>query len=134
MKVVVEDDAAGVITSIAPALDPVTKQIEVHVAVNGANDLVNGQSVHIAFPSAPKPSENAPTGPVLLPLTTLKLTPSARVVFSRGEDGRLIAHAVDIGQVRGDRIEILTPLPADLRIVSDARGLSEGQKVNLATP
>jgi hypothetical protein len=54
------------------------------------------------------------------------------VVFSIGEDGRLLSHSVQIGDVRGDRIEVLTPLPQELRIVTDARGLSEGQKVTVA--
>ena len=55
-----------------------------------------------------------------------------RIVFSVGEDGRLVAHHVEIGEVRGDRLEILSPLPLDLRIVTDARGLSEGELVNVA--
>ncbi|MDB5189227.1 MAG: Efflux transporter, family [Parcubacteria group bacterium] len=131
-KVMVEDTTAGVVTSIAPALDPVTKQIEVHIAVTGKSKLVNGQSVRITLPGAAPVATATSTGPLLLPLTALKLTPSARVVFSLGEDGRLVAHAVEIGEVRGDRIEILTELPADLRIVTDARGLAEGQKVTVA--
>lgn len=130
-KVAVEDKYQGVVTSIAPALDPVTKQIEVHVAVNGSTDLVNGQSVHVSLPNAAA-TTTASAGPVLLPLTALKLTPSSRVVFTVGADGTLVAHPVDIGEVRGDKIEVLTPLPADLRIVTDARGLSEGQRVNVA--
>jgi multidrug efflux pump subunit AcrA (membrane-fusion protein) len=133
MSVNIEEKLKGVITSIAPALDPITKQIEVHVAVTGGSTLVNGQSVRIALPTEVARSTATSTGPLLLPLTSLKLTPSARVVFSIGEDGRLIPHPVEIGDVRGDRIEVLTALPADLRIVTDARGLSEGQKVNVAT-
>jgi hypothetical protein len=50
-----------------------------------------------------------------------------------GADGRLVAHIVTIGEVRGDRIQITSPLDSDLRIVIDARGLSEGQKVQVAT-
>jgi multidrug efflux pump subunit AcrA (membrane-fusion protein) len=123
-KVMVEDKYPAVITSIAPALNPVTKQIEVHVGVTGSTALVNGQSVRIALPSAPATKTATSTGPILLPLTALKLTPSARVVFSLGEDGRLLSHSVQIGDVRGDRIEVLTPLPQELRIVTDARGLS----------
>jgi multidrug efflux pump subunit AcrA (membrane-fusion protein) len=130
-KVKVEDEFDGIITSISPALDPVTKQIEVHVAVTGANELVNGQSVRIALSNAVATPAVAATGPILLPLTALKLTPSSRVVFSVGEDGRLVSHPVEIGDVHGDRIEVLTQLPGDLRIVTDARGLSEGQKVNV---
>lgn len=131
-KVTVEDKYPGVITSIAPALDPVTKQIEMHIAVDSGSGLVNGQSVRIALPGAAVATASAPQGPLLLPLTALKLTPSARVVFSVDENGKLIAHAVEIGDVRGDRIEVLTQLPADLRIVTDARGLSDGQKVSIA--
>lgn len=128
--VTVGDTFRGVVTTIAPALDPVTKQIEVHLVLTGTSTLVNGQSVRIALPSAAPIATS--TGPLLLPLTSLKLTPSARVVFSVGADSRLVAHQVEIGDVHGDRILITTPLPADLMIVTDARGFSEGEKVSVA--
>lgn len=131
-KVTVEGKYEAIVTSIAPALDPVTKQIEVHVALTSKSDLVNGQSVRIALPGS-TPPETASAGPLLLPLASVKLTPSSRVVFSVGEDGRLVSHPVLIGDVRGDRLEVLTKLPSDLRIVIDARGLSEGQKVQIQT-
>ncbi len=143
MHLTIEDNYDGVVTSVAPALDPITKQIEVHVAVTDTSvtDLVNGQSVRITLPNALVGAPTAQTAtstvasqaPLLIPLTTLKLTPTARIIFSVGDDGRLVAHSVEIGEVRGDRIEILTALPSDLRIVTDARGLSEGQKVLIAT-
>lgn len=135
-KVTVEDKYQGVITSIAPALDPTRKQIEVHVGVTEAGELVNGQSVRIqALGGTPAVQTNkpaAPKGPLMLPLASVKLTSSARVVFSLDGEGRLVAHPVEIGDVRGDRIEILTELPSDLRIVTDARGLAQGQKVQEA--
>lgn len=135
MKVTVEDQYAGVITSIAPALDPVTKQIEVHVAVTGDASLIDGQSVRIGFPNTAVVQETQPavTGPLLLPLAALKLSANQRIVFTVGEDQRLIAHPVQIGDVRGDRIEVLSGIPSDLIIVTDARGLAEGQKVQIAT-
>lgn len=128
----------GVVTSVAPALDPGTKQIEIHVAVTGANELVNGQSVHIALPDLLQSDDTTETevaeqGPVLLPLSAVKLRAGDRIVFSVGEDGRLVAHKVSVGEVRGDRIEIISEIPADLRIVADARGLSEGEKVLVAS-
>ncbi|MDB5244566.1 MAG: Efflux transporter, family [Parcubacteria group bacterium] len=132
-KVTVEDAYPGIITSIAPALDPITKQIEMHVALTGKTPLVNGQSVRIALPSETATPLVSTTGPTLLPLTALKLTPSSRVVFSVGNDDRLVSHTVEINDVHGDRIEIKTALPADLEIVIDARGLSDGQKVSVAT-
>ncbi|MEK7602053.1 MAG: HlyD family efflux transporter periplasmic adaptor subunit [Patescibacteria group bacterium] len=133
-KVKIEDKHDATITSISPALDPVTKQVEVHMAVSSGSGLVNGQSVRVALPTTGiAPTTPGASGPTLLPLTALKLTPSARVVFSIGENGRLVSHAVEIGDVRGNKIEIRSELPGDLRIVTDARGLSDGQKVQVAT-
>ncbi len=132
-KVPVEGEVMGIITSVSPALNPETKQIEVHIAVEDKNNLENGESVRITLINPTAIGTTTSAGPLMLPLTSLKLTPSARVVFSVGEDGRLIAHPVEIGDVRGDRIEIVTALPGDLRIVTDARGLSEGEKVSVAT-
>ncbi|MES2668256.1 MAG: HlyD family efflux transporter periplasmic adaptor subunit [Patescibacteria group bacterium] len=135
-RALVEEEYEGVITSIAPALDPTTKQIEVRVAVEGASELVNGQSVRISLPDLLEAEETvegpAPVGPVLLPLASVKLRAGDRIVFSLDEESRLVAHPVTVGDVRGDRIEILSPIPTDLRIVADARGLAEGEKVRIA--
>ncbi len=130
-KVQIEDQYEGTVTSIAPALDPVTKQIELHVAVGIESGLVNGQSVRLTLPGT-VPTTETTEGPVLLPLSAVKLSAGNRVVFMLREDGRLEALPVQIGEVVGERIQILSPLPADLRIVSDARGLSDGQQVRVA--
>lgn len=133
-RVVIDTKYEGIITSVAPALDPTTKQIEVHIAVTGASELVNGQSVHIALPDlAPREETVVVEGPVLLPLASVKLRAGDRIVFSVGADNRLIANAVEVGEVRGDRIEIKTPLPKELRIVADARGLAEGEQVQVTS-
>lgn len=131
-KVTISDDIPGVVTQIAPALDPVTKQIEVHVAPAGdTSTLTNGQSVRVALPSLAAASSTQ-SGPLLLPLSAVKLSAEKRMLFTVNADGRLVAIPVTVGEVRGDRIEVTTDIPADTRIVTDARGLSEGQAVNVA--
>jgi multidrug resistance efflux pump len=147
-KVTIEGTTQGVVTSIAPALDPTTKQVEVDIAVMGTTDLVNGQSVQVALPTLPsetnaKPattvstasttaSSTAATYSVQLPLTAVKLLPSERDIFTV-ENGRLVAHAVQIGDVIGDRIVVTTDLPAETLVVADARGLSAGDAVSVAS-
>lgn len=139
MKVKVEGGHDGTITSIAPALDPTTKQVEVHVAVDATPDLVNGQSVRITLPgeAATAPTTATSTTAVasrtLLPLTAVKLLPDSRAVFTVDAQGRVVAHAVTIGDVVGDRIEVTAGLSPDLRIITDVRGLSEGQKVTIGS-
>lgn len=130
-KVTLDDTSSGIITSVAPALDPITKRIEVRIAADASDTLVNGQSVRVGVPGITATPEQT-AGPLLLPLASVKLRAEDRIVFSVGEDSRLIAHHVEIGEVRGDRIEVLTSLPATLRIVTDARGLAEGEEVRIA--
>lgn len=131
-KVVIDGVTDGVITSIAPALDPVTKRIEVRVSVNADLELTNGASVRVEIPSLKKDGESVAAGPLTLPLSSVKLRSDDRVVFGLNEAGRLVAYLVETGDVHGDRIEITTDLPLALSIITDARGLSEGQEVRVA--
>lgn len=157
--VMVEGQYKAIVTSVAPALDPTTKQTEVDLAITGDTTLVDGESVHLTLPSlvsdtgtttsSTSTASSTPTTPstasttaistpavsssYLLPLSAVKLRTSDRVVFTIGSDNTLVAHAVQIGDVVGDRIEVTSGLTADLTIVTDARGLSEGQKVTIAT-
>jgi multidrug resistance efflux pump len=139
----------GVVTTIAPALDPTTKEIEVDVAVDSGADLVDGQSVQVALPSptpqasgstastnstATTTSGTASTTPnVEVPITAVKLLPNEQDVFTVDSTGHLVAHPVTIGNVIGDDIQILTPLDPSLEIVTDARGLSAGDAVLIAS-
>lgn len=130
-KVVVMPSYTGVITSISPALDPSTHQIEVHVAVTDqGTSLVNGQSVRITLPGTLAQVKS--DGPLMLPLASVKLRTNDRVVFTVNEEGRLVEHSVRIGEVHGGRIEVLSGIAPEARIVTDARGLSGGQKVSIA--
>ncbi len=145
-KVTIQGSYKGVVTTIAPALDPITKQIEVHVAVDdtatGAS-LVNGQSVQVSLPAlvASKTASTTATGGAIasttptveLPLTAVKLLPNERDVFSVDSTGHLVAHQVQIGDVIGNLIEITTPLDPALKIVTDVRGLSAGDAVLVAS-
>jgi multidrug resistance efflux pump len=133
----------GVVTTIAPALDPTTKEIEVDVAIDSGADLVNGQSVQVALPTpaasvtASKTAASATaassTPDTEVPITAVKLLPNERDVFSVDATGHLVAHAVTIGEVIGENIQLLTPLDPSLEIVTDARGLSAGDAVQIAS-
>ena len=147
--VTIEGSYKGVVTSISPALDPSTKQIEVHIAVNDSNaTLVNGQSVQVTLPPLPTSAAVAtgkasgtsivtgtttPAVSIQLPLAAVKLLPNERDVFTVDASGHLVAHKVDIGDVTGDRIQILTLLDPTLLIVTDARGFSAGDAVLVAS-
>lgn len=136
--VTIQNTYKGIVTTISPALNPDTKQIEVHVAVTDGSGLVNGQSVQVALPTLPTETAAASATStravaIELPLTAVKLLPNERDVFSVDATGHLVAHPVTIGDVIGDRIIVTTSLPPDLEIVTDARGLSSGDTVQIST-
>jgi multidrug efflux pump subunit AcrA (membrane-fusion protein) len=123
-KVTLDGGSTGIITRVAPAIDPTTKKIEVRVALVGKSTLINGQSVTAQFVqagnTATKPAANSP---VTIPLTALKLTPTGTFVFSVDADNMLQAIPITTGSLMGDRIIVLTGISRGVKIVEDARGL-----------
>ncbi len=128
-KVAIEDGVPGVITRVAPALDPVTKKIEVRIGVSGsAASLVNGQSVTVSVTRANATISSHITK-ITVPISSIKIGSDQTVVFTVDAENKLIAHAITIGALLGDRVEITDGVTADMEIVTDARGLREGQVV-----
>lgn len=129
-KVSLEDGITGTVTRIAPALDPVTRRIEVRIGLPTDATFVNGESVRVTIE---KGDAIAPTqGPLSIPLTALRMESERSVVFIV-EDGRLAARPVMIGKLSGDSVEVKSGIDVATVIVVDARGLKEGSEVTVAT-
>ncbi len=131
-KVRINGSADGVVTRIADALDPKTKKIEVRVGIlSGSESLVNGQSVRMDVTRAV--STKLTTDQVLrIPLSALKITPFGPVVFTVSASSTLIVHPVTEGALSGQDVVIAKGITPEMEIVTDARGLKDGQEVTLA--
>lgn len=130
--VTIEGTVKGTITRVAPALDPVTKKIEVRIGLPAnTKDLVNGQSVVIRFDKASSGPAKPITGPLTIPISALKIGSQETVVFTVDAANKLVPHPVEIGTLQGDRVAITSGITADMLIVTDARGLQPGQEVEV---
>ncbi len=127
-EVMIENNASGVITAKAAALDPVNGKVAVVVGVNPDSGLTNGATVKITFAQI---SEKVESDKILIPLSALKITPTDTFVFTISEDNKLVAVPVTQGQLYGENIEITDGIAKDARIITDARGLKEGQTVTI---
>lgn len=127
-KVSVEDGGTGVVTRVAPALDPVTKKIEVRIGVSAGSSLINGQSVIVEVTRA-NARIASKIDKVTVPISAIKIGADETVVFTLDEKNALVAHAVTVGELLGDRVVISEGVTADMKIVTDARGLRAGQIV-----
>ncbi len=129
-KVTLEGDLTGTITRIAPALDPVTRRIEVRIGLPAAamKVLTNGQSVRVELSKSGAEPVKPTNGIISIPITALKMEANRNIVFSVFE-GKLAAHEITIGKLSGEYVQVTQGLTADSEIVVDARGLKEGDEV-----
>ncbi len=131
-NVILEDGATGVVTRVAPALDPITKKIEVRIGVSRVdNSLINGQSVLASIPREHTMTTTASSTPLTIPISAIKVGTDNSVVFTVNDAHLLVAHTVTLGALLGDRVTVTDGLTSDMQIVTDARGLRDGQEVSL---
>lgn len=128
-RVRIQGGAEGVVTTIAPALDPATKKIEVKIQVTKGALPTNGSTVLVSFDRAA--DTPAVQQRITIPLTALKVGADAMRVFTVTPEHLVLGHVVEIGSLLGDRVEIQTGLTPEMEIVVDARGIREGQTVSV---
>ena len=122
-KVQIGSKTEGTIVSVAPGIDSLTQKTEVKIAAEDSN-LTNGDTVVVHLQISNDVIETA----LLIPITAVKFTASEGSVFVV-EDRKLKSVLIDMGDIRGNLIEVLSGIDPTTEIVKDARGLSEGQLV-----
>jgi RND family efflux transporter MFP subunit len=126
----IEREYRGSVVSIAPAIDPLTKKIEIKIRFTGSTAaFTNGESVHLDIARTPKSAATKTSKAV--PISAVKIQPEESVVFSVDASNRIVSHVVETGKLLGEKIEILSVIDPELVIVTDARGLKEGQEVSV---
>lgn len=128
-EVTIDGAVKGIVTAIAPAIDPLSAKKEVKISVSDDTELTNGSIVTVEFKRAQ--NDTTADGTLFVPLSALKVTASGSFAFSVAEDNTLSAHNVTLGTIKGDVVEIQEGLSPNDMIVVDARGLKEGQKVEV---
>lgn len=125
----------GVITFVAPALDPTTNKIEVKVGMTDATQgLTDGEVVSVALSRSARSLTQSTTAPLTIPITAVKILPTGAAVFTVMSSSTLSAIPVTLGSILGDRVVILSGLSATTTIVTDARGHVGGDTVTVAAP
>lgn len=124
----IEDSSEGVITAIAPAIDKKTGKIEIKIQ-SESDQLKNGDTVKLSIDHGAAPQDV--NGPIVIPITALKVESDRIVVFTVSPENMLIAHEIIEGPILGSSIRIVEGITADMEIVIDARGLNEGDIVQV---
>ena len=137
-SVLVDGRYEAVVTSIAPGLDPVRRQIEVQVAlIDEAALLPHGSRTTVTFTQTTADTagssdegEADAARALRIPITALKFIGNDSFVFTVSEEGALVALPVVLGDIVLGTVTIQEGITTQTRIVLDARGLSEGDSVS----
>jgi len=128
--VTIDKTATGTISAIAGAIDPTTGKVALKISVNDNGSLQNGATAAIAFTSMKKTA----AADITIPLAAVKMTGSGPVVFTvTASSSTLTAQSITLGAISGTSVVVASGLTPDTVIVTDGRGLKEGQKVTVAT-
>ncbi|MDB5238116.1 MAG: hypothetical protein JWM46_386 [Candidatus Kaiserbacteria bacterium] len=131
----IEGNATGVVTSIAPAIDPTTNKIEVAIGVTSDKSaLTDGETITLTIDRVNEKTatRSKPSTAIMIPIVAVKITPTGSVVFTVASS-TLEAHTVVLGTILGDQVNVTSGVTPDMAIVSDARGLTDGQEVIVDT-
>ncbi len=133
-KAVIGGKTDGVIVFIAPALDPTTGKIEVHIGIPGNQSaLTDADTVTVSLErSAIGGSKTSSKNSITIPIAAAKLTPDGPLVFTVSSS-TLVGNPVVFGPILGGQVTVTGGLTPDMDIVTDARGLSPGQLVVVDT-
>ncbi len=130
--VMLEAGVSGVVTHVAPAIDPMTGKTEVRIGVSAGSSIQNGDTIAILLQDAGDSTNvHSSTSPLLVPIETLKMTEDGPVLFTVSAEGVLESHAVTMGAISGSAVAIETTLGADTPVVVDARGFKAGDLVTV---
>jgi HlyD family secretion protein len=130
--VLVSGTMDGTVSTIEPGLDPVQKKSRVTIAVadEASALLTHGEFVEVAIlKGGEERTAIDTTRGIPVPITAVKVLPAGLVVFTV-EDNRLQALSVTEGPIIGTAMFVAGEnISLETRIVTDARGLSEGDEV-----
>lgn len=132
-EVILNEKIEGVVTRVASAIDPTNKKVEVKIGIKGEGvKLTNGQSIRVEIKGFEigKIVKSA-DDKIKIPLSAVKMTPRGAYVFFVDTENKLVSSQVTMGAIVGSELEILDGLTPEDNIVKDARGLKEGNSVQI---
>lgn len=133
--VTVQGTVPGIVGSIAPSVNQITKKVEVKILVPAGerSNLVVGQSVQAKIVAPAKTSVqtavSVKSSLYVLPIQNVKIIPGGAYVYTVDADSKIVRHEVVLGEVKGDFVEIKSGIAEDMKIVSPVYELEEGEVV-----
>jgi len=126
--VTINGTAKGIVQTIAPAINPQTKKIEVNIIVTENSQkpaIIAGQNVSLKIAN-----RNNKNNTYLLPIQAVQFSGGNNYVFTV-DNGLVKQVPVTTAELVGENVEVVNGLQSGTKIISSVRGLEAGEKVNI---
>jgi RND family efflux transporter MFP subunit len=127
----IEEEIDATVNRIAPGINPQSKKVEVQILIENpqSSDLTIGQFVNLEILT----EESGASDFYLIPLSAVRNKANNGAVVLIVENGKVIEKSVELGDIKGEKVEILSGLEDDDEIIESARGLKAGQEVRVTS-
>jgi RND family efflux transporter MFP subunit len=121
----INDTVQGVVSRIAPSVDTSTRNGYVYIGLSENKTLRAGTFTQGEF-------ELGKSNALTLPQSAVVIRDGYSYVYRVGADARVTQTKVVIGRRQGDRVEVITGLPAEATVVASGTGfLNDGDLVRV---
>lgn len=127
-----KNSATGTVANVAPNVSAVSKTAEVDVSIDdpAKSGLTIGQNVEVTVKG--KTTGSALENSFLLPLQAVKITPDGHnYVYTLDQNSKAQEIEVSVGKVDGEHVLVINGLTSDMKILSNAYGVSAGDEVEI---
>lgn len=128
-KVLIENKFEGKVIEIASSIDPLTKKVELKVDVleDEKTQFVVGEFVNLEIAANQSEEESV----YLIPLGMVKVQSDKYQIYTANEENIIEIVDVKVGEIVGEKIEILSGLENDTKVVETSFSLENGQEVEI---
>ncbi|MBD3311762.1 MAG: efflux RND transporter periplasmic adaptor subunit [Candidatus Magasanikbacteria bacterium] len=128
-KAILNKEHDGIVTHIAPSIDPSTKKVEVIIALSEKElPFVVGQFVDIEIE---KNGTEGTEKPILLPLEAVSINSDNKTVYIVNRDGLIEEIEIEVNKIIGNKIEVTSGLQEIDYIVDSTRNTKPGDQVEI---
>ncbi|PLX27545.1 hypothetical protein C0583_03265 [Candidatus Parcubacteria bacterium] len=121
--VMIENNLEGIISSINPSADPVTKKVKAEIIFNNENkELIQGTFVNVSIPV--EKIEKSKSDSVFIPLRAVTITANEKYVYVN-ENGFAKKILVEFGKTENALVEITSGLTSGDELITDGGKLLE---------
>lgn len=126
----ISDNLEGIISSINPAADPITRKVSVEIIFdNKDKDLIPGTFVDVVIPV--KQLEKTNANSIFVPLRAVNITQNNSYVFLV-ENNQAKKYLVTTGKTEGAMIEVITGLKnGDILVIDGGRDLEDNEIIEI---